>query len=237
VISFNLNRKNQDLRLFEFGKTYQTTGAGEYQEADHFCLYLTGNKTGPHWRTTSGAVDIFYVKGLAQALLNTLGIQASLESADTPHLSNSIKAVVQNETILEIGEIEAALSSKFDIKQPVFFLDLNWDHVVRNAGKRIRFREISKYPSVERDLALVVPHNMHYGEIEKSLEKLKLNKLRKVRLFDVFESEKLGAGKKSMAISLTFMDEEKTLTDKEIDSWMSKIMSTLEKELQAEIRK
>jgi phenylalanyl-tRNA synthetase beta chain len=237
VISFNLNRKNNNLRFFEFGKTYQSTGVGEYQETDHFCLYLTGDKNGAHWRPGSGALDIFYLKGLAQALLNTLNVKASFELNDASFLSNSLKAVVGKETIMEIGQINQELSSKFEIRQPVFFLDLKWEEVISNAGKRIKFREIPKYPSVERDLALVVPKTMQYGEIEQSLEKLKLNKLRNVRLFDVFESEKLGTGKKSMAISLTFMDEEKTLTDKEIDSWMSKIMSTLQKDLQAEIRK
>jgi phenylalanyl-tRNA synthetase beta chain len=90
---------------------------------------------------------------------------------------------------------------------------------------------------VERDLAIVVPKTMKYKDISEQLSKLRLNKLQQVRLFDVFESEKLGMDKKSMAINLTFMDEEKTLTDKEIDTWMNKIMSTLEKELNAEVRK
>jgi phenylalanyl-tRNA synthetase beta chain len=90
---------------------------------------------------------------------------------------------------------------------------------------------------VERDLAMVVPKSMKYKEIRERIDKLRLNKLRDVKLFDVFESEKLGKDKKSMAVNFTFLDEEKTLTDKEIDSWMSKIMTTLEKELNAEIRK
>ena len=105
------------------------------------------------------------------------------------------------------------------------------------ADKKVQFKEISKYPPVERDLAMVVPKTMKYAEIEERIGKLKLNKLGEVKLFDVFESEKLGTGKKSMAINLTFRDEEKTLTDKEIDAWMNKIMVTLEKELNAEIRK
>jgi phenylalanyl-tRNA synthetase beta chain len=101
----------------------------------------------------------------------------------------------------------------------------------------VQFKEISKYPSVERDLALVVPKSMKYKEISERIDKLKLNRLKGIKLFDVFESEKLGKDKKSLAVNFTFLDEEKTLTDKEIDTWMSKIMTTLEKELNAEIRK
>ncbi|HEU4471970.1 MAG TPA: phenylalanine--tRNA ligase subunit beta, partial [Flavisolibacter sp.] len=100
-----------------------------------------------------------------------------------------------------------------------------------------QFREIARFPTVERDLALVVPTAMNYGQIKDQIGKLRLGKLTDIRLFDVFESEKLGAGKKSLAINFTFLDEEKTLTDKEIDGWMTKIMTTLEKELNAEIRK
>jgi phenylalanyl-tRNA synthetase beta chain len=103
--------------------------------------------------------------------------------------------------------------------------------------KKISYTEISKFPAVERDLAIVVPKDLKYEAIKGQLDKLRLNKLQHIQLFDVFESEKLGAGKKSMAVNFTFLDEEKTLTDKEIDSWMNKIMTTLEKELGAEIRK
>ena len=139
--------------------------------------------------------------------------------------------------ILAIGRVHTQLASKFDIKQPVFFADFHWDAILKYAAKQVQFREIPKYPSVERDLAMVVPKSMMYKEISERIDKLRLSKLKDVKLFDVFESEKLGAGKKSMAINFTFRDEEKTLTDKKIDSLMKKIMATLEKDLNAEIRK
>ncbi|MEI9911094.1 MAG: hypothetical protein WDO71_16310 [Bacteroidota bacterium] len=97
--------------------------------------------------------------------------------------------------------------------------------------------EIPKFPAVHRDLALIVPKQLQYEEVEKTVDKIRLNKLRDMKLFDIFESEKLGADKKSLAVSFTFLDEEKTLTDKEIDGWMNKIMASFEKDLQAEIRK
>jgi len=144
---------------------------------------------------------------------------------------------MNGEKLLELGKVNNALAAKFDVRQPVFFADFYWDIILKQAGRQVQFKEIPKYPAVERDLALVVPGSMNYKEINERIGNLKLNKLQEVKLFDVFESEKLGAGKKSMAINLTFLDEEKTLTDKEIDSWMNKIMTTLEKELNAEIRK
>jgi phenylalanyl-tRNA synthetase beta chain len=98
-------------------------------------------------------------------------------------------------------------------------------------------KAISKFPAVQRDLAMIVPKQLQYEEVEKTVQKIKPDTLQEIKLFDIFESEKLGSGKKSMAINFTFSDEEKTLTDKEIDGWMNRIMITLEKDLQAEIRK
>ena len=238
VISFNINRKNQDLKFFEFGKTYKKSSPENYFETNHFCFYLTGNASQAGWKQKQQPVDLYYVKGIAQALLNTLGLKNySFEASENSELQNGIKAKQDDHVLLELGMVAPSIASKFDIKQAVFIADVKWDTILKITGRRIQFREISKYPAVERDLALVVSKSMAYGQIEEQLNKLKLNTLKEVKLFDVFESEKLGAGKKSMAINLTFMDEEKTLTDKEIDSWMNRIMTTLEKELQAEIRK
>lgn len=238
VISYNINRKNQDLKFFEFGKTYKKLSVEDYSETTHFCLYLTGQTNAAGWKQKSQPLDVYYVKGVAQAFLNTVGLRNfSFETSASQHLQNGLTAKLDNHILLDLGVIAPSITSKFDVKQQVFIVDVNWDQVIKLTGKRVQFREIPKYPSVQRDLALVVSNNMQYGQIEEQLQKLKLAKLKQVRLFDVFESEKLGKDKKSMAINLTFMDEEKTLTDKEIDSWMNRIMSTLEKELQAEIRK
>jgi phenylalanyl-tRNA synthetase beta chain len=178
------------------------------------------------------------LKGVAEAILSNLGIKgSSFESTSTSELQSALQIEINGEKILQIGRVATPLAAKFDIKQPVFFADFYWDAILNLAGQQVRFKEIPKYPSVERDLAMVVPVSMKYREIRDQIGKLRLDKLRDVKLFDVFESEKLGIGKKSMAINLTFLDEEKTLTDKEIDAWMNKIMTTLEKDLQAEIRK
>jgi len=238
VIAFNINRKNSNLKFFEFGKTYSTTSAGQYSETNHLCLYVTGQVNSNHWKEKSKASDVYFIKGVAHAILDNVGLSYDRsDTMNTGELQSGISIYSNGEKILELGRVNTALASKFDINQPVFFVNLNWDIVLKNQGRQVQFKEISKYPSVERDLAMVVPKAMKYKEISERIEKLKLNKLKDVKLFDVFESEKLGRDKKSMAVNFTFLDEEKTLTDKEIDSWMNKIMITLEKELNAEIRK
>jgi phenylalanyl-tRNA synthetase beta chain len=238
VIAFNVNRKNNNLKFFEFGKTYSTTGVGHYSETNHLCLYITGQLNESNWKDKAKPSDIYYMKGVAKALLSSLALNYDgFDQITTTELQAGMSVQLNGEKILELGRVHSQLASKFDIRQPVFFADFYWDAILKYAGKQVQFNEIPKYPSVERDLALVVPKSMQYKEVSERINKLRLSKLKDVRLFDVFESEKIGAGKKSMAVNFTFLDEEKTLTDKEIDSWMNKIMTTLEKELNAEIRK
>jgi phenylalanyl-tRNA synthetase beta chain len=239
VIAFNINRKNSDLKLFEFGKTYTTSGVGKYEEQNHLCIYITGTITENSWKNKATAADIYYAQGVAETVLKTTGVRIDhyQNGTDDKELSSSLLATINGEQIFRLGKVSNAIAAKFDIKQPVFFVDFNWDALVKFVRNKIAFKEIPKYPAVERDLAMVVPKTMKYQEVKEQVAKLRLNKLQEVKLFDVFESEKLGADKKSLAINFTFLDEEKTLTDKEIDGWMNKIMTTLEKELGAEIRK
>ena len=237
VISFNINRKNQNLKMFEFGKTYSTSSIGDYKETQHLCLYITGQLSGNHWKSKTIPADIYYTKGIAEALLTNLGLRPSFQTGSVSNINEAIFMELNGERILEMGKVNQDVAAAFDIRQNVFYINFYWDAVLDHSGGQVQFREISKYPPVERDLAMIVPGAMKYTEIEDRIAKLKLAKLQEVRLFDVFESEKLGTGKKSMAINLTFRDDEKTLTDKEIDAWMNKIMITLEKELNAEIRK
>ncbi|RYZ29172.1 MAG: phenylalanine--tRNA ligase subunit beta [Chitinophagaceae bacterium] len=238
VISFNINRKNNNLRFFEFGKTYSTTNVGAYNEVNHLCLYAAGQLTDNNWKGKSAGSDIYYIKGVTQSLLQALNIKgASLDKSENIELDASLAIMIGKEKVGEIGVVKKSLAAKFDIKQQVLFADFYWDSLMKKSGSRIVFKEISKYPAVERDLAMVVAKSMQYGDIQEQVKKLRLAQLQDMKLFDIFESEKLGNDKKSLAVNFTFLDEEKTLTDKEIDSWMNKIMTTLEKTLGAEIRK
>ena len=130
------------------------------------------------------------------------------------------------------------MMGKFDLRQDVYHADILWTSCISiAAGLSLSYRELPRFPAVQRDLAFIVDRSLVYSRVESAAERAGVKKLRSVRLFDVFESEKLGHEKKSMAVSFTFLDEEKTLTDKEVDEMMQKIIVTFEKELNAEIRK
>ncbi|MBN8880102.1 MAG: phenylalanine--tRNA ligase subunit beta [Sphingobacteriales bacterium] len=239
AIAHNLNRRNYDLRFFEYGKTYHTTGSGKYTEPEHLCLYITGKNLEDGWRSKATPADFYVLKGVVGNLLQLLGVKdASWQPLEHPKFESGLQASVNGQVIVQVGAVHKKSLARFDIRQPVFFADLNWELLSRSAAAyKPGFQAIPKFPSVQRDLAIVVGRQLSYSEVEKAVQKIKLGKLQQLKLFDIFESEKLGKDKKSMAISFTFLDEEKTLTDKEIDGWMNKIMTTLEKELQAEIRK
>ena len=145
---------------------------------------------------------------------------------------------VDGRVLLEAGAVSGELLRQFDCRQELFFADFRWDHLMELANARtIEFRELPRQLPVYRDLALLVGKSLPYEKVEKAVLGTRLDKLREIKLFDIFESEKLGPDKKSLALSFTFLDEEKTLTDKEIDNMVGKIMTALEREVQAEIRK
>jgi phenylalanyl-tRNA synthetase beta chain len=239
VVAHNLNHRNSSLRLFEFGKAYSTSGSGKYAEEEKLCIVVTGNTCEDSWKQKGKQADLYFLKGVVAAVLQSLGIRADgIEVVAVPKLDNHIVFKLNGQIIAGAGEVTKKVLAKFDIKQPVFFAGLNWSLLAGLAAQqKAAVKEITRFPAVQRDVAMIVPKQLAYEEVEKTVQKIKLNKLQEVKLFDIFESEKLGADKKSLAVNFTFLDEEKTLTDKEIDGWMNKIMTTLEKELQAEIRK
>ncbi|MBS1590915.1 MAG: phenylalanine--tRNA ligase subunit beta [Bacteroidetes bacterium] len=234
TIAYNINRKNSNLKFFEFGKTYSTTIAGKYAEKEHLALYLTGNNHEDEWKEKSSLTDLYTAKGIAAAILQLNGI------ADIQF--------VQQENILQITngkkelgylkEVSRNQLNNFGIKQNVFFIDIDFETLLNTVSKqKIVYKEVAKFPAVERDLAIVIDKAVTYNAVQLIIKKQKLNKLQNTRLFDIFESDKLGTNKKSMAINFTFLDEEKTLTDKEIDAMMNKLIDSFTKELNAEIRK
>ncbi len=238
-IAYNLNRKHNDLQIFEFGKTYAVVETGKYVETNHLTIYITGNKTSGGWKSKAEKVDFYFLKGVFEKVAAILGLPVDkYQPAENNSLFNCIQACIKNEVVAHIGMIGADKLNRFDIKQPVYYADLNWDKLLElNKQLFIQHKDVSKYPAVQRDLAIVVNKSLPYEEVEKATKSVRLKKLTAVNLFDIFESEKIGADKKSMAISFTFTDEEKTMTDKEIDDMMNKIIVCYEKELGAEIRK
>jgi phenylalanyl-tRNA synthetase beta chain len=175
---------------------------------------------------------------MAAAICNLTGVEGEAGSLNHLKLTGGTTISRGDKVILSAGEVNGAILRKFDIRQPVFFADIYWDNLVALAAENsIVFSELPKQNPVIRDLALIVEKSLPFEAVEKTVKGIGLQKLRGVQLFDIFESEKLGADKKSLAISFTFLDNEKTLTDKEIDGMMNRIMKTAEEELKAEIRK
>lgn len=236
-IAYNLNRRSQNLQFFEIGKTYFSKETGSYAEEEHLCLYITGANHADHWRQKNRPQDFFRIKGMAVAILELCGL-ADTRFEKTTEDFPELALYTGKKLIGKIQQVSRKKLEIFDIKQPVYLLDIRFDSLLDAvASHRIRYREVNKFPAVQRDLALVVNLATTYESIEQSVKKASLPKLKTMRLFDVFESEKLGAGKKSMAISFLFSDEEKTLTDTEVDAMLARLVQGFENDLSAEIRK
>ena len=236
TIAYNLNRKNNNLQLFEFGKTYRTKEEG-FIEEEHFCLFTSGNNHEQGWRSKSAPLDFYAMKGLATAVLQWCGL-GNIRFEEFTEQPGTVLISADRQSVGTLVTVSTEKLNAFDLKQPVFMLDLPFDKLLSAVQKKkIVYKEVNKFPVMQRDLALVVSKQITYAAIEKSVQSIKLPKLQQMQLFDVFESEKLGAGKKSMAVSFTFSDDTKTLTDTEIDAMMNKLIQCFEKEILAEIRK
>ncbi len=239
AVEYNLNRKNKDLLFFEFGKTYHVAGVGNYIEKEHLALYLTGEFLAGNWNRKANNVDFFFTKGLATAIFQLCGIEdLSFTDHSSRQFTLAVQAMSRNKPVATAGEIDGQILKTFNIKQPVFYIEIDWAALLHLVGdKKITYKEVPKFPAVIRDLSVVVNSSVAFEAVENIVSKAQLASLKDMKLFDIFESEKLGPGKKAFAISFTFMDEEKTFTDKEIDGFMSGLIQRFENELNAEIRR
>jgi phenylalanyl-tRNA synthetase beta chain len=239
VVAHNLNHRNLNLRLFEFGKIYRRSGKDQFQELERCCLVITGQKNESSWKQTATAADFYTLKGAVDALIKGLGLKiTSQEMESTESLSFGITWSDSKQTVGFGGEVSPKWLEKMGIKQPVFFAELNWDYLALQFNQqRSVIREIPRFPAVQRDLAMIAPRSLTWEQIQSTVQKIRIESLQDIKLFDIFESDKLGVDKKSMAVNFTFQNMERTLTDKEIEGWMNKILTNLEKELGVNLRK
>ncbi len=236
AVAYNINRKNANLKFYEFGKTYGSSDSGKYYEEEHCCLYITGANHESEWRTKETKQDVLHAKGIALSVIKLAGIANG--NVTVSEDKNSLTITYNKKHIATVFQASAAQQKLFDIKQSVYIADIHFTNLIAATQKnKTVYKEVSKFPAVQRDLALVLDKKIQYSEIETIINNTKLSKLQNTRLFDVFESDKLGKDKKSMAVNFTFLDEEKTMSDKEIDAMMNKLITNFEKSLQAEIRK
>jgi phenylalanyl-tRNA synthetase beta chain len=240
AIQHNQNRQNADLKLFEFGKSYTTINAGNYEEQMHLCFWMTGKFAEQNWNQTSKSNDIYSLKNQLQKLFAMLGIQKikteEIENASV--FEYGIKYTNGKETIAESGSVHPSILKNFDIRNEVMYASINWQTIEKIvASQKIKYTELPKFPAVQRDLALLLNEEITYAQVEKIAKEQTGVMLKEVSLFDVYRDKKIGEGRKSYAISLTLQDESKTLTDDKVEKVMSKLIQQFEQQLQAEIRK
>lgn len=249
-IAYNRNRKNADLKLYEFGNCYfydeskrvEGETLKEYSEEYHLGLWITGNATSGSWTVGEQKTTVYELKAHVENILLRLGLPQERYdyeqySDDIFDAALKIKSKGKEKTIGNLGIIRKKLLKEFDINADVYYAELNWNQLIRETKKHtVLFSEISKYPSVERDFALLIDNNVLFDDIVKIAQKAERKLLTDISLFDVYEGEKLPSGKKSYAVKFILQDTEKTLTDKQIDAIMQKIQKSLELELGAQLR-
>ncbi|NMH26926.1 phenylalanine--tRNA ligase subunit beta [Flavobacterium silvaticum] len=236
AVSYNINRKNSDLRLFEFGKTYHKMPSG-YDEKKHLTLFVSGNRKAESWTSGIEQSGFFLFKGFVNGILSRLGIsKAQYQPAVSDVFAEGIAVVSGNETLVEFGIVKKPMLKHFDIKQEVLFADFNWDAILKSVSLKIKFNDIPKYPEVRRDLALLVDANVAFESIYNLARQTEKSLLKEVNLFDVYEGKNLPEGKKSYAVSFVLQDATKTLTDEQIDKIVGKLLKNFESQLGASLR-
>ena len=236
AISYNINRKNSDLKLFEFGKSYHKFLSG-YEEIKHLTLFQTGNRNQENWTTPQKPSDFFLFKGYIEGILSRLGISnAKNVAVNTDVLSEGIALGIGSDILVEFGVVKKSILKHFGIKQEVFYGDFNWANVLKLMSGKIKYTEIPKYPEVRRDLALLVDQSVTYDAIYTIARQTEKSLLKNINLFDVYEGQNLPEGKKSYALSFIIQDTTKTLEDAQIDKIMNKLKNNFETELGASLR-
>ena len=248
AIELNVNHRNADLKLFELGNCYfydETQGNDEaplskYTEKYRIALAVTGQDAAPSWNVKGAQASFYTLRAAVEKLLRRFGIDIySLrsESLDSDLYADAIALMQGNKCMAEMGVVSPALMRKFDLKQPVYFAEIDFELIVRSAKKqRIAVEELSKFPEVKRDLALLVDKGVTFSELRQIAFATEKKLLKRVTLFDVYEGDKLPEGKKSYALGFTLEDKTQTLNDKVIEKTMNNLQRQLEAKAGAQVR-
>ncbi len=248
----NANRKNPNLRFFEFGNCYhyraEKSGEGEdvlpikaYSEEMHLALWVTGKRVEGSWIHQNEDSSFYELNAYVQNILTRLGVPQGMlvcEKSDSSIFSSGLTLKNRGgKKFVELGVVSHKLQKDFGIQNPVYYADLNWSALMKAIRKnKVEYTEISKYPAVSRDLALLIDKQVEFAQIEQIARQSERKLLKKVELFDVYEGKNLPEGKKSYAVNFILQDEQKTMGDKQIDAIMQKIIQNLKKQLNAELR-
>jgi len=247
TILYNINRKNPDLRFYEFGKTYRFQNSDaekvekRYSEEKHLAIQMSGKKSPESWDNQTKLVDIYDLKLVVQHILKKLQFNLLSLTADTEiknYFGEGLRYSLNNKPLVEFGELSPKILKSFGIKQAVFYADFNWQSIFKTVKQSdVQYEEISKFPVVRRDLALVLDKSVKFESIEAMAYKAEKRTLKSVNLFDIYEGKELGEGKKSYSISFFLQNSDKTLNDKQIDKIMKGFIRMYEQDLGAIIRR
>ncbi len=237
AVGYNINRSNSDLKLFDFGKVYRKAGENKYEEKEKIALFISGNKYKESWTTPTKSADLFYLKSIITNALNRIGLSRyQVRESEMKGLAYGLCFAQGKNELVNFGLVDKAFCKVYDIKQDVFYAELNWEMILRTALKaEIRYKQVSKFPGSRRDLALLVDKQVKFEQIATIAKKEGKQLLKEVNLFDVYQDKNLG-DIRSYGVSFTFEDAEKTLTDKQIEPVMNKLVKRYTEELKAELR-
>ena len=245
----NINHKSQNLKFFEVGNTYiynkekwsEESPIKAYSQEAHMSLFITGKRVEGSWAHADEQSNIYELKAVVENVLRRVGMPQNnvvIKHSDNNIFSKGVNYETRaGKVLVELGILSLKLKKAFDIEQDVFYADIHWDNLMKAVKKvNLTYTDISKYPSVSRDLALLVDKNVEFAQIEQIAHQTEKKLLKSVVLFDVYEGEHLPEGKKSYAVNFILQDEEKTLNDKQIDAIMKKLIANLTSKLNAELR-
>ncbi len=236
-IAYNQNRKNADIKFYEFGKTYHKSEEGN-AENQHLQILVSGRSQAENWNTNTDKADFYFIKEKVEHILSRLGVnKIKSEAINTHGFTEGLMYKFGKKRLVCFGKLDKKLCKSFGVKQAVYAADFNWDLILELAGyTKIKYQEVSKFPSVRRDLSLLIDKSVSFDELKKIATATDNKILKSVNLFDVYEGDKLPEGKKSYALSFTMADETKTLTDKYVDKVMEKLMNSFTDKAGAEVR-
>lgn len=237
-IQHNVNRRTNDLHLFEFGKVYFKQNKSR-TEQEVLALWASGQQNTESWYQPSKKVDFYHIHAALRLLLQRCGVLEQVETAPATHelLSYGLSYLAQGKILAQVGSVATSALRMYDLKQEVFYAEVDWALLLRlTADQPLRVQELSRFPSVRRDLALVIDKTVTYRDLAALARETAGALLSDLNLFDVYEGEKLGAGKRSYAISFVFEDKEKTMTESDIEAVMQKLMTKFETTLAATVR-
>ncbi|GAB3637380.1 phenylalanine--tRNA ligase subunit beta [Hymenobacter arcticus] len=238
VVRHNLNRRQRDLKLYEFGKTYQRTAAGKYQEKTVLGIWLTGAATAETWQHPTQKATFHAAAGAAQQVLAALGHpQVAPQPTQHPYLAGGLSLLAQNQPIGNVGAVSPAMLKRLDVSQPVWYAELDWEWLLKKYKAMLTARELPKFPEVRRDLSLVVDKAVTFEQLRTIAQRTEKKLLQSLNVFDVYEGDRLESGKKSYSVSFLLQDATQTLTEQAIDQVMQRLIQQFEKQAGALIRK